>query len=277
MSSQHLYTLADQLGAFDVDFDLSKHDNNEETADTKEFLSSDLDSPTSKTSSVDSHWRWTIGWVTPSAILSCFLIGMQLSDLPPSDRMSDSAMHHRLAVSLAAAHLGLFRWLDQRRVDETISQPYVTALSLVFVNGFRMLLAAALGISFVQIVWKLLRVRPMQLGDLDRLLSVMGNPLQLGRIDLFWRVPIPFLCAVLFWCLPIAMVFPPGALTVEPMTVTRLSTKSVPTIDPSFIGNGTYDDMLSTALWEADNFGAYGSVLPTIYILTWKRKLTKRV
>ncbi|OKL61050.1 hypothetical protein UA08_03129 [Talaromyces atroroseus] len=261
MASQHLYTLADQLDAFDIDFDLNKEDhtnNNDNNNNEKEkekgsdndhgdtntdggatkLLSSSLDLPASDTSFVeDSHWRWTIGWVTPSAILSCFLI----------------------AISLATAHLGLFRWLDQRRVDETITQPYVTALSLVFVNGFRMLLAAALGISFVQIVWKLLRVRPMQLGDLDKLLSVLGNPLQLGRIGLFWRVPIPFLCAVLFWCLPIAMVFPPGALTVEPKTLTRRSQTSVPIFDANYIGNGTYNGMLSAALWQVDNFGAYGS------------------
>lgn len=161
-------------------------------------------------------------------------------------------------MSLATAHLGLFRWLNQRRIDESISQPYVTALSYAFVNGFRLLLAAALGISFVQMVWKILRVRSMQLGDLDRLLSVLGNPLQLGRVTLLWRAPIPFLCAFLFWCLPIAMIFPPGALTVETMMVTSFSEKSVPTIDPAYIGNSTYQGMLSVAFWQTDNLGNYG-------------------
>jgi hypothetical protein len=162
------------------------------------------------------------------------------------------------AVTLAIAHLGLFRWLHERQVDDSISQPYVTALSYFFVNGFRLLLAASLGISFVQIVWKLLRVRPIQLGDLDHLLSVLSNPLQLGRVSLFWRAPVPFLCAILFWCLPIAMVFPPGALTVETRSLTTLTAKAVPTFDPGFVGNETYEGMLSAALWQTDGLGAYG-------------------
>jgi hypothetical protein len=127
------------------------------------------------------------------------------------------------------------------------------------VNGFRLFLAAALGISFVQIVWKLLRVQPIQLGDLDNLLSVLSNPLQLGRVNLFWRAPVPFLCAIVFWCLPIAMVFPPGALTVETWTVLSESGITVFTLDLEFAGyGGTYEDMLETALWQTDNLGAYG-------------------
>lgn len=126
-------------------------------------------------------------------------------------------------------------------------------------NGFRLFLAASLGISFVQIVWKLLRVQPIQLGDLDNLLSVLSNPLQLGRFRLFWKAPVPFLCAIVFWCLPLAMVFPPGALTVETRTFTSVSENTVFTLDLAFLGyDDTYDGMLETALWQTDNLGAYG-------------------
>jgi hypothetical protein len=70
-----------------------------------------------------------------------------------------------------------------------------------------MFLATSLGISFIQIVWKTLRQKPMRLSDLDRLLSILENPLQLGCVNLISRTPIPFLCALVFWCLPIAMIF----------------------------------------------------------------------
>ncbi|KUL82829.1 hypothetical protein ZTR_09601 [Talaromyces verruculosus] len=245
MSSQHLYTLADQLGAFDnePDLDLKKpRDDVEKCGDKELFTYSALTSPSiSETSTlpIESSSRWTIGWVTPSAILSCFL----------------------MAVTLATAHLSFFRWLDEQQLDEYgFSQPFVTGVSYFFVNGFRLFLAAALGISFVQIVWKLLRVQPIQLGDLDNLLSVLSNPLQLGRVNLFWRAPVPFLCAIVFWCLPIAMVFPPGALTVETWTVLSESENTVFTLDLEFAGYGeTYEDMLETALWQTDNLGAYGA------------------
>lgn len=69
---------------------------------------------------------------------------------------------------------------------------------------------------------------------------------------------MPFLCAIAFWCLPIAMVFPPGALTVETRSLTNITEQAVPTFDPTFVGNGTYNGMLATALWQTDNLGAYG-------------------
>jgi hypothetical protein len=81
MSSQHLYTLADQLGAFntDLDLDLKKpHNDVEKHVDKESFTYSALNSPNiSETSTppIESTSRWTIGWVTPSAILSCFLMG----------------------------------------------------------------------------------------------------------------------------------------------------------------------------------------------------------
>lgn len=164
------------------------------------------------------------------------------------------------AVTLAVAHLGLFRYLHEREVDfnsSGIGQPFVTGLSYFFVNGYRLLLAASLGISFVQIVWKLLRVRPVRLGDLDDLLSVLSNPLQLGRVRLLWRAPVPFLCAIVFWCLPIAMLFPPGALTVETTSATTSFEGPVFTLDLAFVGSYKYDIMLETALWQTDKLGAY--------------------
>ncbi|PYH89978.1 hypothetical protein BO71DRAFT_402596 [Aspergillus ellipticus CBS 707.79] len=154
-------------------------------------------------------------------------------------------------------HLGLFHWLDQREVTQTIRQPYVTALSLVFVNGFRTFLVAAMGLAFIQTLWKGLRVRPMRIGDLDSFLSVLTNPLYLGQVQLVRAAPIPFLCALICWCIPIAMIFPAGALTVESKSLPVLANQSVPTFDPSFTGNGTFDGMMAQALWQPDDFDAY--------------------
>jgi hypothetical protein len=61
----HLYTLAEQLELFDVDFDLKneKLENND----------TPVDSPTETQEPIST--RWTIGWVTPGAIVTCFLMG----------------------------------------------------------------------------------------------------------------------------------------------------------------------------------------------------------
>ncbi|PWY84750.1 hypothetical protein BO70DRAFT_423730 [Aspergillus heteromorphus CBS 117.55] len=236
MASPHLYTLADQIEG--------QHENENEMEMEMEMgpetpspcadatFSDEAATPPSPSPS-PSHW--TIGWMTPSAIVTCFL----------------------LAASLASMHLSLFHWLDQREVTRTIRQPYVTALSVVFVNGFRTFLAAALGLAFVQMLWQGLRVRPMRVGDLDAFLSVLANPLYLGQLQLLRVAPIPFLCALVCWCLPIAMVFPAGALTVEPQTLHVLANQSVPTFDPGFLGNGTFSGMMAQALWQPDDFDAY--------------------
>lgn len=154
-------------------------------------------------------------------------------------------------------HLGLFHWLDQREVEKTIKQPYVTALSVVFVNGFRTFLAAALGMSFIQMLWKDLRARPMRIGDIDAFLSVLTNPLYLGNVQLLTVAPIPFICALICWCIPIAMIFPAGALTVESKSFHTLANQSVPTFDPAFIGNGTFAGMMTEALWQPNSYDVY--------------------
>ncbi|KAI9927244.1 hypothetical protein ASPWEDRAFT_46700 [Aspergillus wentii DTO 134E9] len=222
MSSQHQYTLADRAS------------REKDVYDERTRSSSELSSPVE---SQAFHSQWSIGWVTPSAIISCFLV----------------------AVALAAGHLGLFHWLDQRKVNDTIRQPYVTALSLVFANGFRTFLTAALGIAFIQMLWKDLRVRAMRVSDLDSFLSVLANPFYLGRFSLISQAPFPFLCALLCWLIPVAMIFPPGALTVEPKMLHTLYNQSVPTFDSSFTGNGTFHGMMDSAIWQADDFDAYSA------------------
>ncbi|KAF7593527.1 hypothetical protein BBP40_011255 [Aspergillus hancockii] len=224
MTSQHHYALADQTEA--------SSPRVEDEFQEVPKLSSDLGSI--KDESLPTSY-WTIGWITPGAIVTCYLF----------------------AVTIACAHLGFFIWLNGREIDKSIQQSYVSGLSVFFVNAFRMFLAAALGISFIQMLWKELRARPMRLYDLDSLLSILSNPLYLGRISLVAAAPFPFLCALFCWCIPIAMVFPPGALTVASKALHVAANQTVPTFDPSYMGNGTFLGMMENALWQPDDFNAY--------------------
>ncbi|RAK93385.1 hypothetical protein BO79DRAFT_284039 [Aspergillus costaricaensis CBS 115574] len=246
MAPQHHYTLADQ-GEPEVEVVSESNTNSTGNAhaeatvpqNEKGFSDEPPATPSSVASTLEkgttSTSHWTIGWMTPSSIITCFL----------------------LAASVASMHLGLFHWLDQREVEKTIKQPYVTALSVVFVNGFRTFLAAALGMSFIQMLWKDLRARPMRIGDIDAFLSVLTNPLYLGNVQLLTVAPIPFICALICWCIPIAMIFPAGALTVESKSFHTLANQSVPTFDPAFIGNGTFAGMMTEALWQPNSYDVY--------------------
>ncbi|GKZ30031.1 hypothetical protein AbraIFM66950_007551 [Aspergillus brasiliensis] len=254
MAPQHHYTLADQ-GEPEIEPVPERNANSTDNANSeatvpkneKECPNEPPATPSSVASTLEkgtsSTSHWTIGWMTPGSIITCFL----------------------LAASVASMHLGLFHWLDQREVDKTIKQPYVTALSVVFVNGFRTFLAAALGMSFIQMLWKDLRARPMRVGDIDSFLSVLTNPLYLGNVQLLAVAPIPFICALICWCIPIAMIFPAGALTVESKSLHVLANQSVPTFDPAFMGNGTFTGMMAEALWQPNDYDAYSG---PIYKLT---------
>jgi hypothetical protein len=68
--ASHLYTLADQLELFDVDFDLKNEKL--EKRDSPVDLPTETDEPIST--------RWTIGWVTPGAIITSFLMGKIIRD-----------------------------------------------------------------------------------------------------------------------------------------------------------------------------------------------------
>ncbi|PYH71847.1 uncharacterized protein BO88DRAFT_384338 [Aspergillus vadensis CBS 113365] len=215
MAPQHHYTLADQ-GESEVALVSESNTNSTGNAhaeatvpqNEKGFSDEPPATPSSVASTLEqgttSTSHWTIGWMTPSSIITCFL----------------------LAASVASMHLGLFHWLDQREVEKTIKQPYVTALSVVFVNGFRTFLAAALGMSFIQMLWKDLRARPMRIGDIDSFLSVLTNPLYLGNVQLL-------------------------------ASFHTLANQSVPTFDPAFIGNGTFAGMMTEALWQPNSYDVY--------------------
>ncbi|KAF9895119.1 hypothetical protein FE257_000021 [Aspergillus nanangensis] len=198
-----------------------------------QYLDSEQKTPSSK---------WTIGWITPSGIVTGFL----------------------LAAVIAGIHLGIFYWLNEQDVDKKINQAYVTALSFVLVNAFRLCLASAVGIAFAQLLWKDLRVRAMRIDDIDSLSSILSNPLYLGSARLLFQSPLPFLCALFCWCIPIAMIFPPGSMTVEPRTRMVKANATVPSFDPSFFGNGTRESMWENAFWQPDAFDAYSG--PTVQV-----------
>ena len=161
------------------------------------------------------------------------------------------------ALGLACVHLGIFYWLDEKEVSETIQQAYVSTLSLFLVNAFRTFLAASLGMSFTQILWKSLRERPMRLRDIDSFMSVLANPLYLCNLQLVVASPVPFLCAVVAWCIPIAAIFPPGALVVGSKTLSFLTNTTVPSFDPGVAGNGTWAGLVDDNLWQMDSLNAF--------------------
>ena len=161
-----------------------------------------------------------------------------------------------IAAVLAVAHLILFHYLDSRQVNQTISQSYVANISTAFVTLFRTCLVASLVLSFTQILWRKLQTRPMQLNTIDNLFLAPSNPLNILDAAVLWNAPFLCLCIVVCWCIPIAMIYPSGALIVESRQYNKTNNVDVPIFDPTYRGNGTYAGLKASALFE---FGQYDS------------------
>lgn len=57
-------------------------------------------------------------------------------------------------------------------------------------HGIRSCLVASLLCSFTQILWQLLRAKPLKISTIDSLFSVVSNPFRLTYSDVFLRAPV---------------------------------------------------------------------------------------
>lgn len=110
-----------------------------------------------------------------------------------------------------------------------LRQSYVSAISIAFALAFRSMLTASLSMAFIQRLWTLFRSKPMKASTIDTLLSLLQSPLQLLRFEVVWGAKLEWIFALCCLCIPIATVFPPGALTVELLPRRWTETMHVPT------------------------------------------------
>ena len=77
--------------------------------------------------------------------------------------------------------------------------------------------------------------------------------------DTFLHAPVLWLCAALCWCIPIAMIYPSGAIIVESRPLDRTFNATVPTFDPTYLGaNKSFvGGLVPNALFQLDQFENY--------------------
>ena len=64
-------------------------------------------------------------------------------------------------------------------------------------------------------------------------------------------MPLGFLLAVLYWSIPIATIFPPGAIMVAPKTSNFMDHSIVPTFNASDVGRGDVQAISAGSLFQA--------------------------
>lgn len=152
------------------------------------------------------------------------------------------AICYVLALLLAIGHLLLFRFIDGKEADgpdRVIPQAYVTTASNILANAFGVSLRGALGVSFCQHLWHLVRASAHKVSTIDDLFSVRGNPFLLMKMTLIRTAPALCMCVVIMLGSQVATAFPPGAITVIASQKSSFKTVAVPSFNASFMGNGS--------------------------------------
>jgi hypothetical protein len=162
-----------------------------------------------------------------------------------------------VALLSAIAHMCVFLYLHGRIASEgdntlpfkttSLPQSYVTTLSLVFVTIFRAALVASIGVCYVQCLWRTLRQQVMEVQFIEELFQIRANVLRLVNPTILRYTPHLFLIAIASWLIPIATIYPPGALVVNLETFQQHGTFNV-----SVIPRGPRLDRRPLPAWEGN-------------------------
>jgi hypothetical protein len=153
----------------------------------------------------------------------------------------------------------LFLNLDGTAIDSgSFTQSNVSAVSILLVTLYKSSLAAAVGSCFAQHLWLVLREDTTSVSLIEKLFVLRSNVFALGDPRAIWRAPVLFSMALFVWCLGIATIYPPGALTVGLLPSTSTSDMEVlsmnrppPTeFDPNTFARPEPFPTLAALLWS---------------------------
>jgi hypothetical protein len=97
---------------------------------------------------------------------------------------------------------------------------------------FKAAVTAGMGICFAQHLWFLLRQHAMPLSAIEKLFVIRSDILAFSDPRGIWKTPLLFLIALLIWCLKIAMIYPPGALSVSLEPHTSIDSRNMSVMNP---------------------------------------------
>ena len=160
-----------------------------------------------------------------------------------------------IAVLIAVAHILFFIHLDQRKVSDTISQNATSIISVGLVRLYGLVMTLTLTTALVQLVWRYFRQNSATVETVDSLYRLCVHFLTLSLPHAVRNTPAITLIAVCIAGIPIAMVFPPSALTVQLRPVIGSQVIDVPVFDlgkPDFLGTNktAWNTLITSRYWN---------------------------
>lgn len=162
----------------------------------------------------------------------------------------------------------LFVQLDGQPVATSgISQSIAGALANFLALIAEIFLVTGICIAFNQIVWRSLRGHDtLSVGTIDTLLGLPGAPWDLVRPSMLRHAgPVKWLIGLSCILIPIAAMFPAGALTVEFENSVRPTVlRDVATMNISDIGDLSYRSFISRLLFDSTSALFLGKNIPQL-------------
>jgi hypothetical protein len=149
-------------------------------------------------------------------------------------------------------HAAFFAVLDNNPINTTIGQGLSTALANILAIFVEISLLGGLGVAYNQILGSFVGQRSCNCPNskLDALASSPWNLFRPSVLSHILHIKRLWLVGLLCAGIPFAAVFPPGALTVKFENSVPTTVNSVPTMNISDYGNGTYQDFVDKSLFE---------------------------
>lgn len=81
-------------------------------------------------------------------------------------------------------------------------------------------------------MWRTFRKKPLRVRVIEELFQVRANITGLGVLSTAYQASVLYLVAAFCWLVPLALIWPPGSLTVQSEVYVTASPGYVPVINP---------------------------------------------
>ncbi|KAL2831743.1 hypothetical protein BDW59DRAFT_124417 [Aspergillus cavernicola] len=153
-----------------------------------------------------------IHWRMPTAMISCFLIGL----------------------GLAIGHHFHYYSLDGTRVGNQSKQEWALRIGTGLAFLTKTFLTTAVGIACIQNFWWIIRLKPVRLSTLDSMFDIRGSIFNFFDLHIWLRGPNVAVLGLISWLIPLVTVITPSTLSVESSVQGTISERPIPIMDYEF-------------------------------------------
>jgi hypothetical protein len=111
--------------------------------------------------------------------------------------------------------------------------------------------------SLFQCLWRLVRGKPLRVLVIDKLRVLCASPWNLFQLRIIRLAPLESIIGWSCILIPVALIFPPGAVSVLSSARVDMQMRAIPTLNICFLVNDTFEDYLRFSFFAADSDTIY--------------------